>query len=214
MDMRAYSDAYLEDVVENQGKLFDFVAQSFPDKDTGDFIKTYMSSKTRKSIDEAKAYVNTMDARELWDYFTETEQYQMKPGKSISGFMPDWIGEFYAYYHIERLPQLFIYIATDLFGEDTFEMEKLCRFILTVRKNYRSVTYHNWEHGFHVAHALWLMIKANDDIFTKFEKMALIIGGICHDLDHRGYNILTNNWNISFKTKHRLYNIFTNIWNL
>lgn len=96
--------------------------------------------------------------------------------------------EFYAYYHVERLPQLFIYIATDLFGDDTFEMEKLCRFILTVRKNYRSVTYHNWEHGFHVAHALWLMIKANDDIFTKFEKMALVIGGICHDLDHRGYN--------------------------
>lgn len=78
--MRAYSDAYLEDVVENQGKLFDLVAQSFPDKDTGDFIKAYMSSKTRKSIDEAKAYVNTMDARELWDYFTETEQYRMKPG--------------------------------------------------------------------------------------------------------------------------------------
>ena len=46
--MRAYSDAYLEDVVENQGKLFDLVAQSFPDKDTGDFIKAYMSSKTRK----------------------------------------------------------------------------------------------------------------------------------------------------------------------
>ena len=98
MDMRAYSDAYLEDVVENQGKLFDLVAQSFPDKDTGDFIKAYMSSKTRKSIDEAKAYVNTMDARELGDYFTETEQYRMKPGKSIGGFMPDWIGEFYAYY--------------------------------------------------------------------------------------------------------------------
>lgn len=67
--MRAYSDAYLEDVVENQGKLFDLVAQSFPDKDTGDFIKAYMSSKTRKSIDEAKAYVNTMDARELWGLF-------------------------------------------------------------------------------------------------------------------------------------------------
>lgn len=33
-DMRAYSDVYLGDVVENQGKLFDFVAQSYPDKDT------------------------------------------------------------------------------------------------------------------------------------------------------------------------------------
>ena len=53
--MRAYAEAYLSDVVENQGKLFDFVAQSFPDKNTEDFINTYMKSKTRKSIDEAQA---------------------------------------------------------------------------------------------------------------------------------------------------------------
>ena len=96
--MRAYSNDYLNDVVENQGKLFDFVAQNFSDKDTEDFIKVYMQSKTRKSIDEAKAYVNTMSAKELWDYFTETENYVLKSGKAIDGFMPDWIGEFYAYY--------------------------------------------------------------------------------------------------------------------
>ena len=96
--MRAYSKDYLNDVVENQGKLFDFVAQNFPDKDTDDFIKTYMQSKTRKSIDEAKAYVNNMSAKELWDYFTETENYVLKYGKALDGFMPDWIGEFYAYY--------------------------------------------------------------------------------------------------------------------
>ena len=96
--MRAYSQDYLNDVVENQGKLFDFVAQTYPDKDTEDFIKTYMVSKTRKSIDEAKAYVNTMDAKELWEYFTETEKYSLKSGKALSGFMPDWIGEFYTYY--------------------------------------------------------------------------------------------------------------------
>ena len=96
--MKAYAEAYLDDVVENQGKLFDFVAQSFPDKDTVDFINTYMKSKTRKSIDKAMAYVNTMDARELWKYFSETEKYEMKNGKALGGFMPDWIGEFYAYY--------------------------------------------------------------------------------------------------------------------
>ena len=96
--MRAYSKDYLNDVVENQGKLFDLVAQNFSDKNTEDFIKTYMQSKTRKSIDEAKAYVNTMSAKELWDYFTKTENYVLKSGKSIDGFMPDWIGEFYAYY--------------------------------------------------------------------------------------------------------------------
>lgn len=96
--MHAYADVYLEDVVENQGKLFDFVAQSFPDKDTVDFIKTYMTSKTRKSVDEAKAYVNTMNANELWKYFSENEGYTLKSGKALDGFIPDWIGEFYAYY--------------------------------------------------------------------------------------------------------------------
>lgn len=83
---------------ENQGKLFDFVAQTYPNKDAENFIKTYMTSKTRKSIDEAQAYVNTMDAKELWAYFTETEGYSLKPGKALTGFLPNWIGEFYAYY--------------------------------------------------------------------------------------------------------------------
>ena len=96
--MRAYSDAYLNDVVETQGKLFDLVAHSYPDMDTEDFITTYMVSRTRKSIDAAQAYVNTMDANRLWEYFSETEQYKLKPGKALAGFIPDWLGEFYAYY--------------------------------------------------------------------------------------------------------------------
>ena len=85
--MRAYPESYLNEVVENQGKLFDFVAQTYPDKDTEDFIDAYMSSKTRESIDEAKAYVNTMDAKELWEYFTKTEKYNLKSGKALSGFI-------------------------------------------------------------------------------------------------------------------------------
>lgn len=96
--MRAYSECYLKEVVENQGKLFDFVSQNYPDKDTLDFINAYMSSKTRKSIDEAKAYVNTMSAVELWEYFRKTDGFRLKKGKALEGFMPDWIGEFYAYY--------------------------------------------------------------------------------------------------------------------
>lgn len=96
--MHAYSIAYLNDVVENQGKLFDLVAMNYPDMDTEDFILTYMSSKTRKAIDESQAYVNTMSAKELLQYFMETEKYTMKIGKALRGFMPAWIGEFYAYY--------------------------------------------------------------------------------------------------------------------
>lgn len=96
--MQAYSKAYLDEVVENQGKLFDLYAQDYPDNDTEDFIQTYMKSKTRKYIDESQAYVNTMDARELLNYFFTTEKYEKKMGKAMRGFMPDWIGEFYAYY--------------------------------------------------------------------------------------------------------------------
>ena len=96
--MQAYSEAYLNEVVENQGKLFDMISQDYLDKDTKDFINAYMLSKTRKSIDEAKAYVNTMDAKELWRYFSDTEKYTLKSGKAIEGFVPDWMGEFYAYY--------------------------------------------------------------------------------------------------------------------
>lgn len=96
--MRAYAEEYVGDVVENQGKLFDLVAQTYPQMDTEDFINTYMISKTRRAIDEAQAYVNTMSAHELWAYFTATEHYVMKPGKALEGFMPDWLGEFYAYY--------------------------------------------------------------------------------------------------------------------
>ena len=74
--MQAYYKAYLDEVVENQGKLFDLYAQDYPNNDTEDFIQAYMKSKTRKYIDESQAYVNTMDARELLDYFFTTEKYE------------------------------------------------------------------------------------------------------------------------------------------
>ena len=96
--MSAYPKEYLNDVVENQGKLFDLVAIEYPEFDTKDFIISYMNSKTRKSIDDAQAYVNTMDYKELLNYFISTDKYVFKKGDNLKGFIPDWIGEFYAYY--------------------------------------------------------------------------------------------------------------------
>ena len=96
--MVAYYDVYLDDVVENQGKLFDYVSYNFPNKDTKDFIECYMSSKTREAIDNGQAYVITMDYKDLLDYFCKYDNYTFKNGKPIEGFAPDWIGEFYAYY--------------------------------------------------------------------------------------------------------------------
>lgn len=96
--MGAYSKAYLDEIIENQGKLFDYVAVTYPDMDTEDFICSYMKSNTRKYVDEAQAYVCTMDAKTLWEYFLHTDRYELKKGTAMGGFMPDWMGEFYAYY--------------------------------------------------------------------------------------------------------------------
>lgn len=96
--MRTYSKAYLDEVIETQGKLFDHIAMTYPEADTEDFIQAYMKSKTRQYIDEGQAFICTMDVRTLWDYFQRTDHYKLKPGTALKGFLPDWVGEFYAYY--------------------------------------------------------------------------------------------------------------------
>ncbi len=131
IDIQAYSEAYLDEVVENQGRLFDLYVQEYPDKDTEDFIETYMKSKTRKYIDESQAYVNTMSAEELLKYFLSTENYTKKSEKAMRGFMTDWIGEFYAYYQwyynipsrkvIEKVPLKFLEKA--YYGLHDLELE-------------------------------------------------------------------------------------------
>ena len=116
--MIPYPRSYLEDVIEAQGKLFDFIAYSFPDKDTEAFITAYMKSDLRRFIDEGQAYVCTMSAAELWDYYKKTESPVLEDGKAIRGFLPDWIGEFYSYYQwyyempssvvVDRIPVTFL----------------------------------------------------------------------------------------------------------
>lgn len=70
-----------------------------------------------------------------------------------------------------------------------FDYDELCRFILTVRKNYRKVPYHNWTHAFSVAHSVYTIIKTCDEmVFTPLECLALFVACLCHDLDHRGKN--------------------------
>lgn len=95
--MRAYSEVYLNEVVENQGKLFDYITHEFLMMNTEDFINTYMVSKTRKAIDSGQAYVNTMDAQSLWDYFVKTESYNLKLGvvnrENVRREYPFYIGK-------------------------------------------------------------------------------------------------------------------------
>ncbi len=93
--MVAYPECYLNEIVETQGKMFELVADS-PDVDFDDFLEKYMTSKTRSYLDRADAYVSNLSEKELYDYFCQIDGYSPKEGKSLSGFAPDWIGQFYA----------------------------------------------------------------------------------------------------------------------
>ena len=45
----------------------------------------------------------------------------------------------------------------------SFDLSRLWHFTLTVRKNYRALPYHNWNHGFSVSHCMYCMLKAIKD---------------------------------------------------
>ncbi|XP_055067755.2 dual 3',5'-cyclic-AMP and -GMP phosphodiesterase 11A isoform X2 [Misgurnus anguillicaudatus] len=70
------------------------------------------------------------------------------------------------------------------------DYEVLCRWLLTVRKNYRTVAYHNWRHAFNVSQCMFIMITTAgfQEVLTDTENLALMVGCLCHDLDHRGTN--------------------------
>uniref|UniRef100_H2M6Y5 Phosphodiesterase n=1 Tax=Oryzias latipes TaxID=8090 RepID=H2M6Y5_ORYLA len=88
----------------------------------------------------------------------------------------------------EIWPAVFIYMVHNSCGENSFELEKLCRFTMSVRKNYRRVPYHNWKHAVTVAHCMYAILQKTPDSFTELEKKGLLIACLCHDLDHRGYS--------------------------
>ena len=50
--------------------------------------------------------------------------------------------------------------------DNRYDIDKLTHFVLTVRKNYRDVPYHNWRHGFTVAHTMYCLIKVSARFFN------------------------------------------------
>ncbi len=138
----AFAKAYLAEVLEEQGKLFDLFALSHPQCDMAHFIQSYLASHTRKAIDDGMAYVCTMSAKELWEYFQTTEGYHPQPGIAWTGFLPDWIGEFYALYQwhqdipsaklLEQVPLSFLTAAYP--GLHDLELELAVRKVAALSK--------------------------------------------------------------------------------
>ncbi|XP_064091745.1 dual 3',5'-cyclic-AMP and -GMP phosphodiesterase 11-like isoform X1 [Macrobrachium nipponense] len=83
-----------------------------------------------------------------------------------------------------------MFLDLDLIGRFHIEYEVLCRWLLSVKKNYRNVTYHNWRHAFNVAQMMFAIITTTQwwKILGELECLALLVACLCHDLDHRGTN--------------------------
>ncbi|XP_061706240.1 uncharacterized protein LOC133516972 isoform X3 [Cydia pomonella] len=76
----------------------------------------------------------------------------------------------------------------DLFDITKFDVTVLTRFVLTVKKNYRKVPYHNFDHGWAVANSMYVMLKHDtENRFNYNNRLSLFVASLCHDLDHRGY---------------------------
>ncbi|XP_049621106.1 cAMP and cAMP-inhibited cGMP 3',5'-cyclic phosphodiesterase 10A-like [Suncus etruscus] len=85
-------------------------------------------------------------------------------------------------------PGIVIYMVTQFNGKFCFDKEKLCRFVMSVKKNYRRVPYHNWKHAVTVAHCMYTILQRSNVFFSDLERKGLLIACLCHDLDHRGFS--------------------------
>ncbi|KAJ0015977.1 hypothetical protein NQD34_014267 [Periophthalmus magnuspinnatus] len=70
--------------------------------------------------------------------------------------------------------------------------ETLTRWMYTVRKGYRAITYHNWRHGFNVGHTMFCLLQTGKlrKYYSDLDAFAMVSAAFCHDIDHRGTNNL------------------------
>ena len=55
-----------------------------------------------------------------------------------------------------------MFIDLDLIERFHIDYKVLCKWILSVRKNYRPVLYHNWRHAFNVAQMMFAIFVVSD----------------------------------------------------
>ncbi|XP_063891461.1 cAMP and cAMP-inhibited cGMP 3',5'-cyclic phosphodiesterase 10A-like [Helicoverpa armigera] len=77
---------------------------------------------------------------------------------------------------------------SETFTNRNFDRLGLADFILSVLGSYRDNPYHNAEHAFCFTHTMYMILLLNSGYFDFIETIALMLSGLCHDLDHPGFN--------------------------
>jgi len=85
----------------------------------------------------------------------------------------------------------------DLIKIFNLDNQVLCRWLLTVKKNYRpEVVYHNWRHAFNVCQVMFSCLVNSGwwEDLGPVTCLGLLVACLCHDIDHRGTN---NNYQLA-----------------
>lgn len=93
-----YNEAYLQEIAETQGALFESLQDKAPEADGIDFIRSYMKSDTRLFLDKGDVYLATLGPKGLMDYYQTEDVPKIKHGVPLRGLAPNWIGQFYVQY--------------------------------------------------------------------------------------------------------------------
>eukprot|EP01062_Namystynia_karyoxenos_P037496 TRINITY_DN2728_c1_g1_i1.p1 TRINITY_DN2728_c1_g1~~TRINITY_DN2728_c1_g1_i1.p1 ORF type:complete len:1163 (+),score=310.54 TRINITY_DN2728_c1_g1_i1:122-3490(+) len=99
------------------------------------------------------------------------------------------------------LPALAVVMWRDLGLAESLRLseEKLTRLTLAVRDRYRPIPYHNFNHAFDVAHAMYGFLTKGGarDLLTPLQILAVFVAALFHDCDHHGLN---NNFHLKADT--------------
>ncbi|XP_041461752.1 cAMP and cAMP-inhibited cGMP 3',5'-cyclic phosphodiesterase 10A-like [Lytechinus variegatus] len=155
------------------------------------YSENQQSERHLAVIQEQLVYFTTCSEQQVDRLLNSWNKQSFIVPPEIEGF------EFHSRPYVSSLNELFIYMVQRLFGPSSFDLTTLARFILTVRKNYRLVPFHNFCHAFDVCHCMFMLLLHSEGRFTDEEMYGMFFGSICHDIDHRG---LTNSFHAKFAT--------------
>ncbi len=94
----------------------------------------------------------------------------------------------------DQLSDIFIYLFNILNIVDEFKvpLPVLKTFLMDISGKYQPNTYHNYQHGYDVAHTVYqlMIIPRLNVVFSHIEFFSLLVAAVAHDVGHPGVNNL------------------------
>ena len=92
----------------------------------------------------------------------------------------------------DQLSDIFIYLldVINVFDDFNVPMSVAKSFLTDISGKYKDNTYHNYKHGYDVAHCVYrlVMIPGLNGVFSHLEFFSLLVAALGHDVGHPGVN--------------------------